>query len=195
APRPRLGAASALLRRRRHRARGPLHVLVADLRKIARLDVFFTFRERLLERRQRLAGARQRRGAGEEEVLDVGVVDAALLELRDRGAERLVGLADELGALLPLRQRLGEVAGEELVDPLQDRRERAAREALVLLVEQAERDQVRRLELEGEVLLAGLRRFLGEDAVHADHLERLLLQVVRLLGVEREDLEGDLRVG
>ena len=40
-----------------------------------------------------------------------------------------------------------------------------------------------------------LRRLrAGQRAGHADRLERLLAQVVRLLGVQREDLERDLRV-
>jgi hypothetical protein len=91
-------------------------------------------------------------------------------------------------ALLALAERLLERALQELVDALQDRRERPAREAPVLLVHDAERDEVRRLELERPVLLARARLLLGEAAVHADHLERLLLEVVGLLGVERQDL-------
>src|SRR5439155_903118 len=78
---------------------------------------------------------------------------------------------------------------EELVHASQDRRKGAAREALVLLVEQAECDQVRGLELEGPVLLGGGRLLGLGAAVHPDDLERLLLEVVRLLRVEREHLE------
>ena len=40
-----------------------------------------------------------------------------------------------------------------------------------------------------------LRLLLGEPAVHADHLERLLLQVVGLLRVEGQDLVGHLVLG
>jgi hypothetical protein len=36
---------------------------------------------------------------------------------------------------------------------------------------------------------------LRQRARHSDRLERLLAQVVRLLGVQREDLEGDRRIG
>ena len=36
---------------------------------------------------------------------------------------------------------------------------------------------------------------LRQRARHPDRLERLLAQVVRLLGVQREDLEGDRRIG
>ena len=96
--------------------------------------------------------------------------------------------------ILALLERLREVPLQELVDPAQDRRERPAREPLVLLVEEPERDEVGRLELEGIVLLAGGRLLVDQPAIHADDLEGLLLEVVRLLGVEREDLEGDLRL-
>src|SRR5207244_9995806 len=61
-------------------------------------------------------------------------------------------------------------------------------------IAQAERQERRLLELERVALLRVVGH-LGERARHADGLERLLAQVVRLLGVERETLEGDLRVG
>jgi hypothetical protein len=54
---------------------------------------------------------------------------------------------------------------------------------------------VGRLELEGVVLFPAVRLVGGEAAIHADDLERLLLEVVRLLRVEGEDLEGDLGSG
>src|SRR5919204_508605 len=58
----------------------------------------------------------------------------------------------------------------------------AASEAFVLLVEQSQRDQMGGLELKRPVLL-GRRRLLGlGTTVHADDLERLFLEVVRLLG-------------
>src|SRR5947199_4673700 len=120
------------------------------------------------------------------------MTDPALLDLRHDDAERRVGRADQVGALDPRRQALGERLLEELVDPPEDRGERAAGESLVLLVEEPQRDEVRGLELERPLLLGGLPLFLGEGAVHADDLERLLLEVVRLLDVEREDLENHL---
>src|SRR5204863_9442641 len=96
----------------------------------------------------------------------------------------------QLRALLPLLERLGEAALQELVHAAQDGREGAAREALVLLVEEAQRDEVRRLELERVVLLAARRLVGHEAAVHADDCERLLLEVVGLLGRAREVVEG-----
>ena len=123
------------------------------------------------------------------------MLDPALLQLGDDRAERGVGRAHQLGALLALRQRLREAALQELVDAAQDRGEGPAREARIVLVEEAERDEVRRLELKRVVVLPRLRLFLGEAAVHADHLEGLFLEVVRLLRIEREDLERDLGLG
>ena len=120
------------------------------------------------------------------------MVDPALLDLRDHVPQRLVGRADQLRALLPLLERLGEATLEKLVHPAQDRREGAAREALVLLVEETERDEVGRLELEGVVFLAASRLVGHEASIHANDLGRFLLEVVRLLGIEGEDLEGDL---
>src|SRR5262249_41586559 len=158
------------------------------------LDRRDQLRERLVERRQRLARARERTGAREHVVLHVGMVDPALLERGDSTSERRVGGLHARGALLAFAERRLERALQELVDALQDRSEGAAREAAVLLVDDAERDEVGRLELEAPVVLARARLLLGEPAVHADHLERLLLEVVGLLGVEGEDLVRHLRL-
>ena len=179
---------------RRHDGRA-LDVLVADLADVEALDVLDELPERLVEARERLALAGERRGPGEDEVLHVGVVDPALLELGHHQAERGVGRAHQLGALLALRQRLREVALQELVDAAQDRGEGPAREARIVFVEEAERDEVGRLELKRVVVLPASRLFSGEAPVHADHLEGLFLEVVRLLRVEREDLERDLGLG
>ncbi len=90
---------------------------------------------------------------------------------------------------------LAKEPGEELVHAPQDRSEGASGKALVLLVDQAEGDEVRRLELEGVVDLAAARLFVAEPSVHANHLEGALLQVVGLLGVQCQDLVGHVRVG
>src|SRR3984893_6800041 len=195
-----ISAAASLLGRATGSARRPGHdgraldVLVAHLRDVEGLDVVDELAERLLEAGERLALPGERGGAGKDVVLHVRMVDPALLDAGHRAAQRLVGLAHQGGPLLALLQRLREVALEELVDAPEDRREGAAREALVLLVEQAQGDEVGRLELEGVGLLARARGLLQEAAVHADHLERLLLEVVGLLGVEGEDLESHLRL-
>src|SRR6266545_146187 len=166
-----------------------LDVLVPHLGDVEVLDVLDKFLEGLVEGRQGLSLARERRGAREHEVLDVGMVDPALLELGDDAGQRLVGRPDQFRARFTLLERLREAALEELVHAAEDGREGAAREALVLLVEEPERDEVRALELEGVVLLAARGLGLHEAPVHANHLEGLLLEVVRLLGVERQDLE------
>src|SRR5581483_842114 len=127
-----------------HDHRGSLDVLVPDLPEVEGADVLGELREGLLEGGKGLPRARERGRAREEVGLQERVVQAAALQLLHRGAERLVRLAHEGRALFALGKRLREAPLEELVDALQDRGERAAREALVLLVEQAERDQVRR---------------------------------------------------
>src|SRR3989442_4125317 len=111
------GMAGSLRRRRRGHDRGALDLVVPDLRHVEGLEVVLELLECLLERGQRLARAGERRRAREDIVLDVRVSDSALLDLRDHEGERLVRLANEIGALLALREGLGEAAAEELVDP------------------------------------------------------------------------------
>src|SRR5262249_41592642 len=64
--------------------RGALDLVVADLADVELLEVVAELLEGLLERRQRLARARERGRAREEVVLDVGMVDPSLLDLRHR---------------------------------------------------------------------------------------------------------------
>src|ERR1700731_2637043 len=54
---------------------------------------------------------------------------------------------------------------------------------------------MRALELESKLLLRGFRTIVETRTIHADDLERLVAQVVRLLGVERENLKRDLGIG
>src|SRR5262245_735220 len=164
--------------------RGTLDLVVADLADVELLEVLAELLEGLLERRQRLARARERGRAREQVVLHVGMVDPALLDLGDGDRERRLGGAHHVGPLRPSLDALRHALLQELVDPAQDRRERAAREPLVLLIEEAQGDEVRRLELRGPLLFRGVRLVLHEGAVHPDDLERLLLEVVRLLDVE-----------
>ena len=58
-----------------------LDVLVAHLGDVEVVEIRGELPERLVEARQRLALAGERRGAGEHEVLHVGMIDPALLEL------------------------------------------------------------------------------------------------------------------
>src|SRR5262249_16167916 len=126
--------------------RGALDLVVADLADVELLEVVAQLLEGLLERRKRLARTRERGRARGEAVLDVGMVDPAALDLGHRDAERRVGGAHHVGPLRPRLDALGHALLQELVDPAQDRREGAAREPLVLFVEQAQGDEVRRLE-------------------------------------------------
>src|SRR5437867_12078084 len=196
---PRRGAApplpSSLPRGRRRYHRRALDVLVPDLADVEGLQVLRELLEGLVEAREGLALAGEGSRAREDEVLHVWVIDAALLELGHDPAERLVRLQHQGGPRLTVLEGPGEAPLEELVHPPQHGREGAAREALVLLVEQAEGDEVGRLELERVVLLAGVGLLLDQAAIHADDLEGFLLEVVRLLGVERQDLEGYLGLG
>src|SRR2546422_7616529 len=68
------------------------------------------------------------------------------------------------------------------------------RSPLVLLVEKAQRDEVRGLELERPRLLGGLGFVLDERAVHTDDLERLLLEVVRRSEEHTSELQSRLHL-
>src|SRR3989454_49344 len=181
----------SLARGDRHDRRA-LDLVVTDPGDVERLEVRAELLEGLLEGRQRFARPGERRGAGQHVVLHVGVVDAPLLDLRDALPRGRVRLADERGALPALLEALRQGELQELVPPPQDRRERPARESLVLFVEEAERDEVGGLELRLPALLGARGLVLRERPVHPDDLERFLLQVVRLLDVEGEDLEDHL---
>src|SRR5947209_160446 len=181
----------SLARGDRHDRRA-LDLVVTDPGDVERLEVRAELLEGLLEGRQRFARPGERRGASQHVVLHVRVVDAPLLDLRDDLAQGRVRLADERGALPALLEALRQRELQELVHPPQDRRERPARESLVLFVEEAERDEVGGLELRLPALLGARGLVLRERPVHPDDLERFLLQVVRLLDVEGEDLEDHL---
>src|SRR5215470_6612667 len=183
-----------LARRGRAHDGGALDVVVPDLGDVEALDVLHELLEGLVEGRQGLALAREWRGAREHVVLHVRVIDAALLDLRDHVAQGLVSGPHHFRALFPLLEGLGEPALQELVHAAQDRGEGPACEPLVLLVEETQRDEVCRLELKSVVFLAVARLLDREPPVHADDLERFLLEVVRFLRVEGEDLECDLRL-
>ena len=99
-----------------------------------------------------------------------------------------VDLLQTRGIAVALAQARRPAAVAEAVDLLQERAVGAAAEARVLLVDQAEREQLRRLELGRELRLPRLRRRARARlrAMRID-LETAVLEVVRLLGVERED--------
>src|SRR5215467_2054137 len=153
--------------RRRHDRRA-LDVLVADLAHVEGFEILGQLLEGLIEARKRLALPGKGRCPGEHVVLHVGMIDPALLDLGHDASQRLVRFPDQSGALLAILERLGEFPLQELVHAPKHRREGAAREALVLLVEETERHEVGGLELEGVILLAGVRLFRDEAAIHAN---------------------------
>src|SRR5262252_7594433 len=124
--------------RRRHDRRA-LDVLIADFAHVEGFEILGQLLEGLIEARKRLALPGERRRPREDVVLHVGMIDPALLDLGHDASQRLVRFLDQLGARLALLERLGEFPLQELVHAPEHRREGAAREALVVLVEEAER--------------------------------------------------------
>src|SRR5204863_2385483 len=116
----------------------------------------------------------------------------ALLDLLDHVAERLVRRADQVRPLLALGEALREREFQELVHAPEDRREGAAREPLVLLVEEAERDEVRRLELGRPRLLGRLRLVAAGRPDLPEALEEFFFQVWGFSAFRRRTLEGNL---
>jgi hypothetical protein len=95
------------------------------------------------------------------------------------------------GKARALAQARGERTVEKVVNFLQEGAVSAACEARVLLVGQAKRNELRRFELRADLDLVFLAFALGEIARHAHDLEALVLQVMHLLGIEREDAIGE----
>src|SRR5207249_11692177 len=117
--------ANALLRRRRRQHdRRALDLVVAHLRDVELLEVVPELLERLLERGQRFARPRERRGACQQIALHVRVVDATLLDLRHHARQRLVGRPHEARALLALFQAPAPRDPQDLDAPSQKSAER-----------------------------------------------------------------------
>src|SRR6185503_2317507 len=95
------------------------------------------------------------------------------------------------GAPLALTDRFGQRLVEKVFDATQQRTVGATAQAATLLVRGAQCQKRRLLELEGVVGLSACTA-PGQRPCHPDRLERLLFHVVRLLGVERENLERDV---
>src|SRR5580692_549286 len=114
---------------------------------------------------------------------------ATLLACRHQRDREIVGALDQCCALLAIFERVLERLGDEVVYPAQQWRVDAARKARFLFIDQAERDEVRALELESEILLGGFGTIVETRTIHPDDFERLVAQIVRLLGVERENLK------
>ena len=126
-----------------------------------------------------------------------GLVKPFFLSLSTIAATEIVDLEDEPGASRPFLQRLRQPLVEKVVDPAQHRVVGASAQPRPLLVGGAECQERRLLELELEIALAAglVMLVIRERAEHADRFERLLFEVVRLLGIEGENLERDVGFG
>src|SRR5262249_41640874 len=90
---------------------------------------------------------------------------------------------------LALAQAGGQRLGAEAVDLAQERMVRATGELRTIEIAEPQREQRRFLELGGKIPFLARLLASRQFARHADHLEAAILEVVRFLGVEREDLE------
>src|SRR5208283_3383184 len=182
-----------------HRSRGGDLSSVANLSEVNLAEIEFLerfdhARERGLARRKVFARASEWIGSSDDKILQVGMHQAALLARDHEGYCQIVGALDLRRAFLAIFERVLERLGQESIDAAEQRCVNAARKPRLLLIQQAERDEMRALEFEGEVLLGGFGPLLEARAIHTDDLERLVAQVVRFLGVERQNLKGDLGI-
>src|SRR5262245_694650 len=175
----------------------------AHLRQVFLLDSFGVELHRpfaqglqhFFQRRQLALDPGQRVDARHHEGTQIRAREAARLQLVHRSSDQLVELEDVLGVLLVLLEDLPDRLRRECFQLAQDGRIGAAGEGAFFLVAQPERHQRRFLEIEGEVRLGARAVLFQQVLVDADHFESALAQVVRLLGIEREDLPGDLALG
>src|SRR5216684_3204607 len=137
-----------------------------------------------------------RLGRGPAHPRDVLFVDVVhvklpphLQHLRDRRIE-LRGARALLSNCEPFLQ--GQI--EKLFEPFVDRMVSAPREPRALFVCRPEGDERGFFE-EGSELQLVPRAGAHQAAIHPDYLERALLEIVGFLGVQREDLVGDIRFG
>ncbi len=96
---------------------------------------------------------------------------------------------------IPLAEAGGQWPVAEAIDFLQERAVSAAGEARRLLIHGAERDQLGRFEFRSEICFARLALLLREAARHANDFQAPVLEVVRLLGVQRENAIRERLVG
>src|SRR5262249_26270948 len=130
-----------------------------------------------------------------DERAEIRAHEPALAKLRDDLGDLLFDLEDGGGALLVDLDRLRDGLIREVLDAPEHGVICAAREAAVLFVADADRHERWIFEVERDPRLFLAVILLEEPAVDADDLERALLQIVRLLRVEREDLPSDVAFG
>ncbi len=116
------------------------------------------------------------------------------LSLRDDIADAIVDGEDLSSAANALFQRLRRRFVEEVVDASKHRLIRSPAQSRSIFVRRPQGQKRRLIELECEGPLVAVLAGVCQRAQHADRLERLLLEVVRLLGIQRQDLERDLAI-
>src|SRR5262249_55049418 len=150
--------------------------------------------DRFVEIGRRFALEAKRIDACDDKCLEIWTLEPARLHSLHRFVHQLIELEQLLGALSSRGERRRQLAAKELVAALENRMIGAAREAAILLIAEAKRDECRFLELD---LILALRTIVerGERFGETSHLERALAEVVRLLGVEQQNAVRDFRLG
>ena len=128
----------------------------------------------------------------DDERFQIGARETPGLQSGDNFRDRIIQLEHLCRTAFPFAERLWHRFLEELVDSTKDWVIRPTTQAASLFMRRTQREIGRLLELEGKIDFPSGFLF-RERARHSNRLERLLLDVVRLLRVERKDLEGDLR--
>src|SRR5437867_2265072 len=132
--------------------------------------------------------------ACDDDLPEVRALHAALLKRLHMDRDAVVDVHETHRPLLALSQRGGQRRIHEPIDTPEHRVVGRAGEAVTLFIGGAEGQERGRLEARRVLRLFRARRLLRERARHANDLERAIAQVVRLLGVEREDPVRERRV-
>src|SRR5262249_54526298 len=174
----RISVPTSLVIARRRSAAHLRDVLLADLRRVDLLRGRLELVDRVIEVERAFLLEAQEVHARDDVVLEIRAHEAARFELVDDLHDLVVEREQALGARLAKLQPLAERHVLERLEALHDRGVRAGGEPRALLVRRTEGDEVGFLEDGGEVALRVAATRAHEAAVHADHLERALLQVV-----------------
>src|SRR3984957_14673000 len=123
-------------------------------------------------------------------IAQVWGLESALGQRGDDFLDLRVDLQQTSRVALSLAQARVQRALAEPIDLFQERAIRAAREPGCFLIHDAQGNKFGRLELRRKLRLLGAAAALRQTAGHAHDLEAPVAQVVRLLGVERENSIG-----
>ena len=110
------------------------------------------------------------------------------------GGHPIVDVHDAHRPLFALTQGRWQRAIEEAIDLVEDRLVGGASETGPLLVRRAKGQEDRRIESDSMLGLLRARLLFGQLARHPNHFEAPVTEVVRLLGVQGQDAEGELFV-